>query len=89
MKDKARTTEKRMKVSPKNMRGFDKILPFSDNSACLFCVFFSIISMWANLRFFQYQSIFSVKNIPYKKAKILVNQLKNFFKINLIKNESK
>jgi len=52
MKESARTPEKTMKVDPKKIRGFDKILPFSGDSVCGFCVFFSIMSIPANLVFF-------------------------------------
>ncbi|MGH1516860.1 hypothetical protein ACQ76T_05125 [Chryseobacterium sp. JK1] len=46
MKEKARTAEKSIKVSPKKIRGLDKILPLSGDSVGFFCVFLSIISMW-------------------------------------------
>ncbi|WP_228407700.1 MULTISPECIES: hypothetical protein [Chryseobacterium] len=55
MNDRARTAENSIKVSPKNIRGLDKILPFSGDSVGFFCVFLSININEANLMFFQYE----------------------------------
>jgi hypothetical protein len=56
MNEKARTAEKD-KVSPKNIRGLDKILPLSGDSVGFLCLFVHNINV-ANLTFFNTKRIF-------------------------------